>query len=73
MLNRIQWKDEEVEEEQADSSNYCKLVWTGIAASKVFKGKFKILDVQSGVAGRKVLDDHGVPQYWDLCASATEE
>ncbi len=71
MLNRIVWDLED--EEGENIPNYCKLVWTGIAASATFKGKFKIVDVQSGIAGRTFLENNGVAQYWDLCASMTDD
>lgn len=76
MLNRIQWDNDDNdhdEEEKDDEPNYCKMVWTGIAASAAFKGNFKTVDVQSGNAARKLLNDHGVSQYWDLCASAIDD
>lgn len=72
MLHRIKWNVEEEEEEDEFANhgeNSCQLVWTGIVASSAFKGKFKTHEAASNLAGRKILDDHGVAHYWDLAAS----
>ena len=70
MLHRIRWNEGE---EEGAESNYCDLVWSGIVASKAFKGKFKMIDVGSKLAGRKLLEDLGVAHYWDLAAAYSRE
>lgn len=71
MLHRIKWNLEEDDEESVDQgANSCHLVWNGIVASSAFKGKFKTREAASSLAGRKILDDHGVAHYWDMAASS---
>ena len=84
MLQRIDWKntgkdddedgDDEDDGDESGSNggkpvNYCQLVWTGIAKSPAFRGKFKTEVVRNQEVGRRLFEERGVAHYWDLAAA----
>jgi U4/U6 small nuclear ribonucleoprotein PRP3 len=79
MLRRIDWNSENenaqsapgaAHEEQQTHPNKCERVWGGKLDSRTFS-RFTIED-KAPKAARAMLEDHNVPQYWDL-ASAMQE
>jgi U4/U6 small nuclear ribonucleoprotein PRP3 len=83
MLRRIRWQEEKDDDEASDNAsgaedggngdepkrhNQCVLVWEGTVPERAFD-KFEMKLCRSEAAAREVLQERGVPQYWDLAFS----
>ncbi|KAF7132572.1 hypothetical protein RHSIM_Rhsim09G0156000 [Rhododendron simsii] len=74
MLRRINWTSAggNGDEDEGKTVNKCALVWEGSVAKPSFD-KFCIHKCRNKAAARKVFSDAGVPHYWDLAFSFTED
>lgn len=74
MLRRIDWASAggNGDEDGGKTVDKCVLVWEGSVAKPSFD-KFCIHKCRTEAAARKVFSDAGVPHYWDLAFSFTED
>ena len=78
MTHRIKWNEIEDTEDDtqntADASNekICVMMWQGVMPSTHF-GEFSVQQYETPAEARRVMEQKGLAQYWDLCINYQPE